>query len=527
MADIREFKTAAKAAAEYLSRDGIEVSQSKMLEALARGFGGRNWVAFRESIAELTLPGEDDPCSQLAGTLSLLIEALEAEDSKVYEGFPTPQARSAAQGNEKTRALFDAFMARNKAKQAEQWADLVSQNPDLLDYLHTKTVSGRISSSPRREVAKAQGRVWLDILQGHLKKGFGPCSTAEQVKRDRLSTQVATLKAFLGPILCPHHPLDEPWQSTMAEKALSSVLSRYGANARLAHVHAFLNEEANSRPQSGIELDNTAASLRVVARKMADHLAPYATTQDSFWYDRPLVYSATGSDEAASANSTEAGKRRRLDFLNVPRSECSIFAVSPDGREKEYDALVDYNTGEIVGTTLIDCIAGNTQVTGAIPADNGGHPLSFYLEMTRTNDADTRYRLTPDRDGKTFRFSRRQDFDRFLKSYDWLIGAHSPEKKTLLKAPPVQVCGSLVVGRMDRTQSRVPATMSLRTGEVGILWAPEVELLPDGPYEWEKFVFEDKDGDEFVFEVFVDGEDEGRFVASHRVEFARQLMATR
>jgi hypothetical protein len=506
MADIREFKTAAKAAAEYLSRDGIEVSQSKMLEALARGFGGRNWVAFRESIAGLMLPGKEDPYSELASTLEQLIRALEAEDFQLHDGFPGAQARSSVQGNEKTRALFGAFIAHNRAKQAEQSANLVSQDPDLAENRDTQTVSGRMSSSPRREAAKAQGRVWLDILKD-VRRMQPPLSTGEQVKQETLATQMATLKAFLGPILCPHYPLEELWESVMAEKALSSVLLRYGTDARLAHVYAFLKEEANPRLQSGVEPDNTAASLQVVASQMASHLAPYVTNRDSVWYDRPLVQSATGSDEAASANSTEAGKRRRLDFSNVPPGEHDLLILTLKRRPACYPVMVNYATGEI-------------RPVDKLPELKSGKPPIYQLSITTASDKETRYSLQYDKERGVLQFQRPLDFERFQKAYSWLINV-SDVPKVRVKIPE-SVSGVLLIRRADRTEQAFSATLNLGTGALTDIGSGSA--FNAGLDEWEKFIYEDDDGGEHFF--YVHRERADRYVYAESLRDLKELIAS-
>jgi hypothetical protein len=79
--ELREIKSAAKVAAEYLSRDGVEVQQSKMLEAFSRGFVGRNWATFRATLKTsgfVIREAEQDPAVALADTIRGLLAALDA-----------------------------------------------------------------------------------------------------------------------------------------------------------------------------------------------------------------------------------------------------------------------------------------------------------------------------------------------------------------------------------------------------------------------------------------------------------------
>ncbi len=56
--DIRDFKNDAKRAADYLAEQGIEVPHTRLLEALSRAFGARNWSTLREQLR--TLPAQAD-----------------------------------------------------------------------------------------------------------------------------------------------------------------------------------------------------------------------------------------------------------------------------------------------------------------------------------------------------------------------------------------------------------------------------------------------------------------------------------
>lgn len=80
--EVREFKDAAKAATAYLNRDGIDIQQSKMLEALGRGFLGRNWATLRARLAAEGLTVIDvlqEPAVALSETIKGLLDALEAQ----------------------------------------------------------------------------------------------------------------------------------------------------------------------------------------------------------------------------------------------------------------------------------------------------------------------------------------------------------------------------------------------------------------------------------------------------------------
>lgn len=59
--DIRDFKNDAKRAAEYLADQGIEVPHTRLLEALSRAFGARNWSTLRDRLRGLpTVDGASD-----------------------------------------------------------------------------------------------------------------------------------------------------------------------------------------------------------------------------------------------------------------------------------------------------------------------------------------------------------------------------------------------------------------------------------------------------------------------------------
>ncbi len=56
--DIRALKNDAKRAADYLAEQGIEVPHTRLLEALSRAFGARNWSTLREQLRKV--PAEAD-----------------------------------------------------------------------------------------------------------------------------------------------------------------------------------------------------------------------------------------------------------------------------------------------------------------------------------------------------------------------------------------------------------------------------------------------------------------------------------
>lgn len=54
--DIRNFKEDSKAAAHYLAEHGINVPHTRLLEALARAFGERNWSTLSAQLQQLKVP---------------------------------------------------------------------------------------------------------------------------------------------------------------------------------------------------------------------------------------------------------------------------------------------------------------------------------------------------------------------------------------------------------------------------------------------------------------------------------------
>jgi hypothetical protein len=56
--DIRNFKDDTKAAAAYLAEHGVDVPHTRLLEALARAFGERNWSTLSARLAQLNQPNQ-------------------------------------------------------------------------------------------------------------------------------------------------------------------------------------------------------------------------------------------------------------------------------------------------------------------------------------------------------------------------------------------------------------------------------------------------------------------------------------
>lgn len=59
--DTRNFKDSTKAAAAYLAEQGIDVPHTRLLEALSRAFGERNWSTLSAQLQELKSPKQPAP----------------------------------------------------------------------------------------------------------------------------------------------------------------------------------------------------------------------------------------------------------------------------------------------------------------------------------------------------------------------------------------------------------------------------------------------------------------------------------
>lgn len=73
----RNFKDSTKAAATYLAEQGIDVPHTRLLEALARAFGERNWSTLSAQLQELKAPAASAPVSPALDG----VEAVPAWDS--------------------------------------------------------------------------------------------------------------------------------------------------------------------------------------------------------------------------------------------------------------------------------------------------------------------------------------------------------------------------------------------------------------------------------------------------------------
>jgi hypothetical protein len=454
MADIREFKNAAKTAAEYLQRDGIEVQSAKMLEALARAFGGRNWVSFRESLPGVDMPGDKlDPVNQLASTLKQLIDAMEMQELREREEIHLSQPAAQAVWN----------------------------------------------------TAKSQGRTWLEILKGLQREsataGLSARPSANSVSGTREEEfrleGLSDLKEMVRQMMYPLTPVDKmpPWEHALIEESLNSVWQQYRDKAQLSHVHAFLMNHPDAR-----------------ARDMAYSLSPWVTGRYSRWFGAQPAEHGEHFTAPEVSNQPAQKKPQRLDFSHVPPDEFELLVLS-----KEHDplccaVLVNYATGDIFPMSDLP--------EWATEPDSG---LLYRLCTYDGFGNRKQYRAKFVQNGKIFRFVSAHDFVRFQKAYEWVIEAYRPVTETKPVLLPKQVAGTLVIRFMDETESSFPATLSLQTREVQILWTTGDGPLCEGAREWEKFIFEDADGDEFPFAVFRD-EDGDLFVEQDRVDFVVSLI---
>jgi hypothetical protein len=454
MADIREFKNAAKTAAEYLQRDGIAVQQSKMLEALARGFGGRNWVSFRESLPRLGMPGEDlDPVSQLTSTINQLIDAMEMQELREREEIHLSQPAAQAVWN----------------------------------------------------TAKSQGRTWLEILKGLHGESAGVGLSAQSSANSVSDSQeeefrlagLSELKEMLRQMMYPLTPVDQtpPWEYGMIEESLKSVWRRYRDQAQLRNVHEFLTNHPDTRAQD-----------------MAYILSPWVTGRYSRWFGVNPAEHADQSLAPGVSNQPAQRKPQRLDFSHVPPDEFELLVLSKEHDPLSCAVLVNYATGDI-------CPMSDLPEWATEPDSGLLYRLCTYDGFGNRKQ----YRAKFVQNGKIFRFVSAHDFVRFQKAYEWVIEAYRPVTETKPVLLPKQVAGTLVMRFMDETESSFPATLSLQTREVQILWTTGDGPLCEGAREWEKFIFEDADGDEFPFAVFRD-EDGDLFVEQDRVDFVVRLI---
>lgn len=67
--DIRNFKDSTKAAAAYLAAHNIDVPHTRLLEALAHGFGERNWSTLSAQLQELKGPAVSAPAEAVPETV--------------------------------------------------------------------------------------------------------------------------------------------------------------------------------------------------------------------------------------------------------------------------------------------------------------------------------------------------------------------------------------------------------------------------------------------------------------------------
>jgi hypothetical protein len=390
--EVRDFKTAAKVVAEYLGRDGVEVSQSKMLEALSRGFGGRNWVSFRESLESLTFPDSgQDPVKALTAMVRQLLDAMVAQeqrDSGLLEPFPAgiaPDWRAAQdEGARWLKLLAEEGPVRDEPKWLTQvnalesdidmraisetiktLAEDLGSGPENVDFSRVS----RATPNPQHLVAVLRGsfamrqRVpgWYDLRDFAMEylaskgmdaarsmRGLGgerplaPSSTAEPMcipgvhTKEELAEAMPVLKHLLRQMMFPLTPVDRmpPWEFAMIEEAIASVWRQHGNAAELKHIQEFLESHPDRRAQD-----------------MAFQLSPWTNKETLRWFDG--VSESYVVEHGLDGFPGGAGGRASSVVRDTGRGPSRVVLVSgtliakSNGVQVEAQATLSLTTGEV------------------------------------------------------------------------------------------------------------------------------------------------------------------------------------
>lgn len=181
-----------------------------------------------------------------------------------------------------------------------------------------------------------------------------------------------------------------------------------------------------------------------------------------------------------------------MDFSHVEPGQHTLVAVCEGWKEVSTDALVNYHTGQI-------------RLIGSLSGIGERKVYKFYIESEGSDDSVTRYLVNKVGATNNYSFARNQDFCRFQKAFSWLIEAYRDEEPATEAIVPPYIRGEILVRCPDLTESEAPARLNPVTCQLELLKAhPQGEPLPEGPYEWAKFIIEPNEATLYSCPAYVD-----------------------